>query len=112
MNDIKMAEAKAEHDKAVQEVRTQNEHDLTIAREEYDDEVAAIQYYNASIEPVVKKADRAQMLISNCEKFAEMIFRKTHDFASTVEIPVIVDAMQAVFPDDASRMLAEAFEEH
>eukprot|EP00937_MAST-01D_sp_MAST-1D-sp2_P004539 g4539.t1 len=111
-NDKILREKKQEHAAAVREVRGQNERDLQIAREEYDDEIGAVQYYNASIEPVVKKADRAQMLISNCEKFTEMIFNKTQDFASTVEIPVLVDAMQAVFPDASSKMLAEAFEEH
>ena len=77
-----------------------------------EDEIAAIQYFNASIQPVVKKADRAQMLIESVEKFSAAVNNSARDFSTTVEVPVIVNCMQRFFPDDSARMLVEAFEEH
>merc|ERR1712100_444489 len=107
-----VAEKLAEHERAVKAVKQQNEDTLTQARDEFEEEIAAIQYFNASIQPVVKKADRAQMLIESVEKFSAAVNSSARDFSTTVEVPVIVNCMQRFFPDDSARMLVEAFEEH
>merc|ERR1711924_436084 len=107
-----MDEEKVRHADAVEAVRKKNELALRTAREEYEEEVAAVEYYNASIQPVVHKAERARMLIANIEKFLELIFHETQDFAGTVEIPTVVECLRSVFPDDAAKLLVDAFEEH
>jgi hypothetical protein len=111
-NDKILDEEKARYADAVEVIRKKNELALRTAREEYEEEVAAVEYYNASIQPVVHKAERARMLIANIEKFLEMIFHETQDFAGTVDIPTVVDCLRSVFPDDAAKLLVDAFEEH
>jgi len=111
-NDAKMNQARLEHSDKVDDIRGNNEGMLSRAREEYEEEVAAVEYYNASVQPVVQKADRANVLITDIERFLELVFRNTKDFQGTVEIPLVIASLKSVFPSESSRLLLQAFEEH
>jgi hypothetical protein len=112
LNDTKMNQARLEHSEKVESVKTNNERRLAIARDEYEEEVAAVEYMNASIQPVVQKADRANILIVDLESLLETIFRETGDFQGSVDIPIVIAALQKVFPGMRARLLVQAFEEH
>jgi hypothetical protein len=111
-NAARMNQARLAHSDRVDEIRARNEALLSRSRDDYEEEVATVEYYNASVQPVVQKADRANVLITDIERFLEIIFRNTRDFQGTVEIPLVIAALKSVFPADTSRMLLQAFEEH
>jgi hypothetical protein len=112
LNGTKMNQSRLEHSEKVETVKTNNERRLAIARDEYEEEVAAVEYLNASIQPVVQKADRANILIVDLESLMETIFRETANFQGSVDIPVVVASLQKVFPGMRARLLVQAFEEH
>jgi len=111
-NDTKMNQIRLEHSDKVDNIRGRNENMLSQAREEYEEEVATVEYYNASVQPVVQKADRANVLIADIERFLEQVFRNTKDFQGTVEIPLVIAALKRVFPGESAKLLLQAFEEH
>jgi len=111
-NDEWMENERQRHRHRVDKIRQQNEKALSAAREDYEEEVASVEYFNASVQPVIEKADRANVLIADIERFLEEVFQHTSDFQGIVEMPVIITGLKKVFPGQSSQMLVQAFEEH
>ena len=62
-NAARMNQARLAHSDRVDEIRARNEALLSRSRDDYEEEVATVECYNASVQPVVQKADRANVLV-------------------------------------------------